>query len=441
MLGGSVYIAFIRFMVNIMGVILLFSMICGSRFSRKRTVLYYLCFATAMTAIACIWYLTDRVLYVRIGALTMYLGFAIFAFLISKGSVWMKIYKLVLVFYSMSLYIIASIEVSVFFFGRSVWADIILRIFLILLIAFLFDRYVRESMEGFGNYVEKEADRFSVAAMIICILLGICYIMNPNMNRDMDLSRILQIIVNFLLTGTLQILIFRFYLHMGREKEYERENQLIQMNSRLLERQMEILEESVESSRRIWHDVRHHNAVIAEYARRGQEEELLQYLREYEREIAQGVPEMICSNTAVNNILAAYTSKARGQGINVMLDVSIGKNLMVQSIDLVTILANAYENAIYACMEVKNHPDGRECFIHLMIKKKKNKLVILCRNTCRKEAKLEDGQPKSEFTGGIGVSSILRAVEKYNGECDFKNDDGIFVFRLIMNTEPAEGGK
>lgn len=50
---------------------------------------------------------------------------------------------------------------------------------------------------------------------------------------------------------------------------------------------------------------------------------------------------------------------------------------------------------------------------------------------------LKDGQPKSEFTGGVGVSSIVRAAEKYDGDYDFKNDKGVFVFRLIMNMEPA----
>lgn len=88
-------------------------------------------------------------------------------------------------------------------------------------------------------------------------------------------------------------------------------------------------------------------------------------------------------------------------------------------------------------MEVKKHLDERECFIHLMLKKKKNKLIISCSNTCGMETKLKDGQPKSEFTGGVGVSSIIRTAEKYNGECDFKNEKGVFVFRLIMNTEPV----
>ena len=208
-------------------------------------------------------------------------------------------------------------------------------------------------MQEFGSYVEREADTFSVVVMIICILFGIGYILNPGLNKEMTPHRIYQVVINFLLTGTLQLLVFRFYMHIGKEKEYERENQLIQMNYRLLERQLEILDESVESGRRIRHDARHHNAVIAEYARRGQKEELLQYLKEYEEDIAQAIPEMVCANTAVNNILAAYTRKARNEGIKVTLDVELGKNLLFPSLDLVAILANAYENAIYACMEVK----------------------------------------------------------------------------------------
>lgn len=280
--------------------------------------------------------------------------------------------------------------------------------------------------------MEHEVDRFSVAVMIISILFGIGFILNPSI-RDATPYRLYQIVTNFVLTGTLQLLMFRFYLHIGKEKEYERENQLIQMNHRLLERQLELLEESVESGRRIRHDVRHHNAVIAEYIRQGQKDELLQYLKEYDRETDRGMVERICANTAVNNILSAYTRKAENEQIKVTLEVELGKALTIPNIDLVAILANAYENAIYACMEVRKQSKERECFIHLMLKKKKNKLIISCSNTCRMETELKNGQPKMEFTGGIGVSSIIKTAEKYEGEYDFKNDSGVFVFRLIMN--------
>lgn len=390
-----------------------------------------------ITVLACIWYMVDWASCVRMVAFIMYLCFSAFAFWIGRDSVYLKMYKLALIFYLMAIFVIGGLEISILLFERNVWADIIVRILLVCLILLLVDKYVKEPIQQFGDYVEKEADKFSVAVMIICILFGISYILNPSLNRELTLHRMYQIVTNFLLTGTLQLLVFHFYLHVGKEREYERENQLMQMNYRLLERQLEILEESVESGRRIRHDARHHNAVIAEYTRRNQKEELLKYLEEYEKEMDQGIPQTICANTAVNNILAAYTRKARSEDIKVILDVEIGKKQMIPSIDLVVILANAYENAIYACMEVKKNPDGRECFIHLMLKKRKNKLIISCSNTCRMETELEDGKPKSKFTGGIGVSSIIRTAEKYNGDYDFKNDKGVFVFRLIMNAEPV----
>ena len=91
MLGGSVFVAFIRFVISLVGVILLFSILCESRFDRKKTTLYYLCFGVVMTALSCLWYLTNRALYVRMGPHVMYLGFALFAFWLSKGYVWVKI--------------------------------------------------------------------------------------------------------------------------------------------------------------------------------------------------------------------------------------------------------------------------------------------------------------------------------------------------------------
>lgn len=436
MLGGSVYIAFVRFAISLAGVILLFSLMSESRFGRKKTVICYGCFCVATVILSCIWYVVDWESCVRLVAFVMYICFAVFAIMMSGDSVYLSVYKLALTFYLLAVFLVSGLEVSIIFFDRNVWADIITRIILILFMAFFIEKKLKSSIKGFSDYVEKEVDRFSVAVMVISILLGIGFILNPNI-QGTTLHRLYQIITNFVLTGTLQLLLFRFYLHIGREKEYEKENQLMQMNHRLLERQLEILQESVESGRRIRHDVRHHNAVIAEYVHRGQKDELLQYLKEYDRETDQGMVEVICANTAVNHILSAYTRKARNEQIRVTLGVELGRDLMIPSIDLVTILANAYENAIYACMEVKKQPDGRECFIHLMIKKKKNKLIISCRNTCRMETELKNGQPKTEFTGGIGVSSIIKTAEKYDGEYDFKNDNGVFVFRLIMNIPSA----
>lgn len=201
---------------------------------------------------------------------------------------------------------------------------------------------------------------------------------------------------------------------------------------------MELLEKSADSGRRIRHDVRHHNAVIAEFVRRGQNQELLQYLQEYNRQTDEGGERVLCDNTAVNNLLSSYTEKAEKEQIRVVMDVELDRNLTIPNIDLVTILANAYENAIYGCMEVRRQSRERECSIYLMIRRKKNKLVMYCSNTCRLETEIKNGQPRPEATGGVGVLSIIKTAEKFDGEYDFKNDNGLFIFRLVMNIPQQE---
>lgn len=438
MLGGPVYIALIRYVISLLGVIILFLMMSESRFDLKKTVTGYMCLSLVLIFCACIWYAVDWKSCVKMSAFVMYICFGAFSIYMSRDSVFLSMYKLALTFYLLAVFLIGGIEISVVFFGGNVWADIIARIVLISMMSVFIERKVRKSIQGFGYYVENELDAFSVTVMIISILFGLGFILNPNV-KERTPYRLFQVAMNFFLTGALQMLVFRLYLHTGKEKEYQKENQLMKLNHRLLERNMEILEESVESGRRIRHDVRHHNAVIAEYARRGQNEELLRYLREYEEETNEDMAEMISSNTAVNNIISAYTRKARKEHIKVTLDVDLGNNLVIPNIELITILANAYENAIYGCIEVKQQAEDSECFISLMVKRKKNKLVICCKNTCTPETELKNGRPKPEATGGIGVLSIIKTAEKFEGEYDFKNDNGVFVFRLIMNIPHTDG--
>ncbi|MDE5933763.1 MAG: hypothetical protein K2H40_14945, partial [Lachnospiraceae bacterium] len=133
MLGGPVYIAFIRFAISLAGVILLFSEMSESRFGRKRTIVCYGGFSAVVLLLACIWYVADWESCVRIVAFAMYICFVAFAIFMSSDSVYLSIYKLALTFYLLAVFLVGGLEVSIIFFDRNVWADIIARILLILL--------------------------------------------------------------------------------------------------------------------------------------------------------------------------------------------------------------------------------------------------------------------------------------------------------------------
>ena len=75
MLGGSVYIAFIRFAISLAGVILLFSGMSESRFNRKKTIICYGCFSLVVLILASVWYVADWKSCVRVVAFAMYACF------------------------------------------------------------------------------------------------------------------------------------------------------------------------------------------------------------------------------------------------------------------------------------------------------------------------------------------------------------------------------
>ncbi len=433
MLGGSVYIALLRWAISIAGVTFLFFQMSEQRYHLMKTVICYTCFSMILLSAAGVWYILDWESCAKMSALTMYLCFAVFSLFMSIDPIYLRIYKLVLTFYLLAVFLIGAIETSIIFFHGNIWVDMIMRVLLIVMMAYFIEKKIKTSIRGFSYYVEQEIDRFSITIMILSLLFGIGYILNPSSLDQTTPYRLFQIFMNLFLTGALQLLIFRLYLHIGKEKAYLKENQLMQMNQRLLERNLEILENAAESGKRIRHDARHHNAVIAEYARRGQNTELLQYLKEYSKETESPLTETVCPNIAVNNLLMAYTDHAQKQNIKVTLDIELQENLPIPNIDLVTILANAYENAIYGCIEAKKQDSHKECFIQLIIHRKNNKLVIRCSNTCRPDAEIKNCEPNPEATGGIGVLSIIKTSEKYGGEYDFKNNNGVFLFRLIIN--------
>ena len=166
MLGGSVYIALIRYVISLTGTIVLFSLISEPRYDKKKTVICYISFGIVLIACACIWYVIDWSTWMKMSAFVMYLCFSAFAILMSSDPIYLLLYKLALIYYLLAVFLIGGIEVSMIFFDRNVWADIITRIILILFMAVFIDKKIKESIRRFGHYVETELDKFSIFIMI-----------------------------------------------------------------------------------------------------------------------------------------------------------------------------------------------------------------------------------------------------------------------------------
>ena len=174
------------------------------------------------------------------------------------------------------------------------------------------------------------------------------------------------------------------------------------------------LQERMEETRRMRHDLRHHIHMVNYYL----EEKNYDKLQEYVNAYRESIPDMerirFCDNRIVNNIIFYFASQAMEQKIDFQAQLVVAEQLSVTDHEIAVLLGNLLENALDACMEQK------ETERRIIVKGKGDarSLIFTIDNTCENEIKrnkkgeLLTTKPQGN---GIGVNSAKKIVDRYNG--------------------------
>ena len=174
------------------------------------------------------------------------------------------------------------------------------------------------------------------------------------------------------------------------------------------------LQERMEETKRMRHDLRHHIHMVNYYL----EEKNYDKLQEYVNAYRESIPDMerirFCDNRIVNNIIFYFASQAMEQKIDFQVQLVVAEQLNVTDHEITVLLGNLLENALDACMEQK------ETERRIIVKGKGDarSLIFTIDNTCENEIKrnkkgeLLTTKPQGN---GIGVNSAKKIVDRYNG--------------------------
>ncbi|MDE6625143.1 MAG: ATP-binding protein [Lachnospiraceae bacterium] len=428
MLGGTFLVAVLRNCMSAGLMLFFFLMLDRPKLSMKKTVFCYIGYYLMIVISFSMWYFFDAASFVKFAAFLSIVFICIFCTFMSGDGIYLSLYKISISFYLFSVCISCGLDVARWLFDSNVWADILVRFIMILLILFVtFCRVRKPFLEGVDFLIE-EMDSFIISLIFITTYSGTVMAYWPNM-QEFSIFNVSRTIYIFSIVGVFQYAVFRMYVHLGREHYYKGEKELLEMNEQLLTNQLEIMRKSEEEASRVRHDIRHHCLLMEEYIRNNDMEKLLAYLKQYREDIESTQVKRICRHVAAGSILSVYESRAKENGIAVTMDIKLGKSIPIRDIDLVAILANVFENAIHGCI----HSDAEQKEIKINIDQKGNKVVIQFINTCAKDIKFHNGMPISKYGSGIGVKSIMKAVSNYHGETDFEVSDGMFITRILMN--------
>lgn len=205
------------------------------------------------------------------------------------------------------------------------------------------------------------------------------------------------------------------------------------------------LARKMEAGRAYRHDMRHHLRIIEGLAKQGDCDKIIEYTGKMHGSLGELENVAHCKAPEINAVLSEYLSRAERSGCRITESIELPERLPFAEDDVCIVLANAVENAINACDKLPRE----ERYINISAECVDNRrLFISVKNPCADMTEFdENGLPVVDGRSeehGIGLRSVSRIAEKYNGFVRCKLEKGEFVFHAALFREesvPAEKRK
>jgi len=200
-----------------------------------------------------------------------------------------------------------------------------------------------------------------------------------------------------------------------------------------LKNQFELMKTSFENMRSVNHDIQNHLYALSLYIQKNNIDGALDYIAKLGTVCYEENEYISTGNLGIDGILNYKINNAIEKGIHVETDIKIPEDLSFASVDAITILGNLFDNAIRAVEEVKFEQDR---IIKLTMHYRKGVLFISMKNKYVGEILWKDKMilsNKSDIENhGIGIKSIKRVLEKYNGALDILCENSMFSADVIV---------
>ena len=268
----------------------------------------------------------------------------------------------------------------------------------------------------------------SFSLILLSLLLLTCSYVAKDLKISMELAIYFSYFINILLIFLLLNIFNNLILHL---KESEQNNLKLQEYELKLTYYNDI-SKSIEDLRSLRHDFKNHMNIIGRYITEYETEKALDYISSI-TEVSYDSLHMVTSpNTILSAILNSKKIECSNQNIAIDYTLNLKNIYHISDIDIVIIIGNILDNAIYAASTLDNTKPA----ITLSIIQADSYLVITCQNPYTNEILMKNGDLISTKTDsgnhGIGLRNVRNSVENYNGEFHYTYDNNIFTVRILL---------
>ena len=267
---------------------------------------------------------------------------------------------------------------------------------------------------------------FTLCMMITIFYSGVDIKENPAIRIFMTLFFIGMLLSNMVLFYSFQRYTENLSETMQQEVELVYKNAEIERLSKITEMN-ETYNETV-------HNMSHSLKVIDQLAEENNIRDIRQVIEQLTGRLTKKQIVQYSNNKMLNTLLSEYADQAKKKDI--LFDVYVEPGCVlkqIKDIDLVSMLGNLFDNAIEAASNIKKSSIHTRIFMH-----KSGKMCIIKINNDFMKERLKIVNEKAISTKdekgihGIGLTSISKTVEKYNGSFSYYIENEKFVTVLII---------
>ena len=295
-----------------------------------------------------------------------------------------------------------------------------------------------------GSYCNKERGRMgkevlfyllpSVAGTLVSVLVRLLLITVTDGAPVLLYEKypVLYLIIPMIALVLLGAIVFSFRIYQNmaalQEERAEKiilENQITQMQGSMVE--MEHLYDGVRS---VKHDMKNHMAVLQNLIRKkysGEDEEIRQYFEGMYQSVEQLDSRVHTGNAVSDAVVGSKFRYAAKKVKGIKLDARgfmLSDAVTIKAYDMGIILNNGLDNAIEACMRMREKQPDAEAYITIQSFRAKNMYFIEIENSFDGTAQFDkdSGFPIStkedKEVHGIGLKNIRKCAVKYGGDMD-----------------------
>lgn len=226
--------------------------------------------------------------------------------------------------------------------------------------------------------------------------------------------------------------VFVFYLYDVLMKSYEEkmEKALLKQQNSAYIKQLEVISQSQENLREFRHNIRNHVLSFKTLLENNDNLAATEYLDSLFNDMNFPEEYSKSGNFEIDSIINYKLSKANHLGINTQVSINVPEKLSIRPFDLSVILGNLLDNAIEAASKCN------EGVLELSLELDRNVLYLNVINSFDGVLQYDKGKlittKVDKENHGLGICSVQKSLEKYNGAMEFRHSDNKFYVNVLI---------